>query len=79
MNIFYALLIGGICGWIAEKVMKGNYGLFTNIILGLIGGFIGGWVIDLLGFSKSGGLVPSIITGTLGAVILIWLYRKIRS
>lgn len=77
MNIITSILIGGLAGWLAGTFMKGDgYGALMNILLGLLGGAVGTFVISLLGFSASDGVVPRIITSVLGAVLVIWVYRK---
>lgn len=59
--------------------MKGSgYGPLTDIALGIVGGIIGGWVLRLLGFYTTGGLIPSILVAIFGAVILVLLVRALR-
>ena len=77
MNLIISILIGGLASWLAGTFMKGEgYGALINILLGLIGGTVGTFVISLLGFSAGGGFLPRIITSVLGAVLVIWVYRK---
>ena len=76
--IFFWIIVGGIAGFLAEKVMKADMGLLSNIILGIIGAFVGGWVAGLFGFNVSDNWIPSIITAFIGAVIVIAIYRAIR-
>ena len=73
------IIVGGLAGWIAEKFMKANHGIFTNIFIGILGGIVGGWVFGLLGFTPSGGFLGSLITAAVGACIIIWIYRAIRN
>ena len=48
--MLYSIIIGGIAGWIAGNLMKGGgYGIFKNILLGIVGGFVGGWLFNQLG------------------------------
>ena len=78
MDIIIFLAIGAIAGWLAGTLMKGGgSGLVSNIIIGIIGAFIGGFVFSLLGIS-AGGLFGSVITATAGAAILIWIIRLIK-
>ncbi|QNP47256.1 GlsB/YeaQ/YmgE family stress response membrane protein [Diaphorobacter aerolatus] len=56
----------------------GGYGILGNIIIGIIGAVIGGWVFGLLGLGAGGGLIGSIIVAFIGAVILIFLARLIK-
>jgi len=72
------LIIGAIAGWLAGILMKGGgSGLWVNIVVGVIGAFIGGWVFSLLGIS-AGGMVGSIVTATIGAAILLYVVRVIK-
>jgi uncharacterized membrane protein YeaQ/YmgE (transglycosylase-associated protein family) len=65
------LLLGLIAGWLAGKLARGRgFGCITDIILGLIGSFIGGWVFTKLGI-LGGGFLFSLAAATLGAVILV--------
>ena len=72
------LAIGAIAGWLAGVIMKGGgFGLFGNIIIGIIGAVVGGFVFGLFGIS-AGGLVGSIFTATLGAIILLFVVSLIK-
>jgi uncharacterized membrane protein YeaQ/YmgE (transglycosylase-associated protein family) len=65
------LLLGLIAGWLAGKLARGRgFGCITDIVLGLIGSFIGGWVFTKLGIF-GGGFLFSLAAATLGAVILV--------
>ncbi|PYQ26908.1 MAG: GlsB/YeaQ/YmgE family stress response membrane protein [Acidobacteria bacterium] len=77
-SLIWFLLIGLIAGWLAGQVMKGGgYGIIGDMIVGVIGALIGGWLFGQLGIA-AGGLLGSIITAFVGAVILIFLLRVIR-
>jgi uncharacterized membrane protein YeaQ/YmgE (transglycosylase-associated protein family) len=65
------LFLGLVAGWLAGKLSRGRgYGCITDIILGLIGSFIGGWVFTKLGIF-GGGFIFSLAAATLGGVILV--------
>jgi uncharacterized membrane protein YeaQ/YmgE (transglycosylase-associated protein family) len=65
------LFLGLVAGWLAGKLARGRgFGCITDIILGLIGSFIGGWVFTKLGIF-GGGFLFSLAAATLGAVILV--------
>ena len=69
------LIVGLIAGWIAGKVSRGRgFGCIANVILGLIGAVLGGWIFTKLGVF-GGGLIYSIAAATLGAVILVAIAR----
>jgi len=65
------LIIGLLAGWLAGKLARGEgYGCITDIILGLIGSVLGGWIFTRLGIF-GGGFLYSLAAATLGAVILV--------
>jgi uncharacterized membrane protein YeaQ/YmgE (transglycosylase-associated protein family) len=73
-----AIVIGLIAGWLAGKVMKGRgYGVLMDIVLGMVGGVIGRFVFGLLGLG-AWNLIGSIVVSFVGAVILIWLVRRLK-
>ena len=79
MGFLYFIVIGAIAGWGAGKIMQGGgFGLLMNIVLGIVGGVIGGWVFSLLGISADGGLIGSLITALVGAVLLLYVARLIK-
>ena len=72
------LAVGAIAGWLAGLIMKSKKSsLLENMIIGVVGAFIGGFVFGALGIS-AGGLLGSIITATAGAALLIVIVRAIR-
>lgn len=72
------LFIGAIAGWLAGTLMKGGgFGLFGNIVVGIIGAVIGGYVFGLLGIS-AGGMIGAIVTATAGAAILLYFVGLIK-
>lgn len=65
------LLLGLVAGWLAGKIARGRgFGCFTDIILGLVGSYLGGWIFVKLGIF-GGGFLYSLAAATLGAVILV--------
>ncbi len=74
MSLLYSLLIGAIAGWLAGKLMKGGgFGLLLNIIIGVIGGFVGNWLFAKLNISLSNGIVGDILTGAVGASVILFI------
>jgi uncharacterized membrane protein YeaQ/YmgE (transglycosylase-associated protein family) len=72
-SIIMVLVIGALAGWLAGKIMKGEgFGVAVNIVVGIIGAVIGGFLFSLLGVS-AGGFIGSLITATVGAVALLFL------
>ena len=78
MNFILFIIIGGVAGWIAERVTNSNHGIFMNILVGMIGAFIGGWVFSLLGLQVGAGIIPSLVTASVGALILLYGLRFVR-
>lgn len=74
-----AIIVGGLAGWIAEKVMKSDMGLLMNIVLGIVGALVLNAVLALVGVSLGTGWIAYLITGIIGACILIFIGRAIRS
>jgi uncharacterized membrane protein YeaQ/YmgE (transglycosylase-associated protein family) len=65
------LILGLVAGWLAGKIARGRgFGCITDIILGLIGSYLGGWIFTKLGIF-GGGFLYSLAAATLGAVILV--------
>lgn len=85
MSILGWIILGGIAGWIASIIMKRNsrMGAFANIVVGIIGAFIGGFLFNILGgIGITGFNFWSLVVATIGAVILLWivnLFSKNRS
>lgn len=76
-GILMSIILGGIAGVIAEKLMNFNTGLILSIILGIVGAIVGNYLLVLLHISLGGGLIGTLITAILGACILIFLYRLV--
>jgi uncharacterized membrane protein YeaQ/YmgE (transglycosylase-associated protein family) len=71
------LLIGLIAGWLAGVVMKGSgYGVLGDILVGIIGAFVGGFLFSLLGLSATG-IMGNIIVAFIGAVVLVWVLHTL--
>ncbi|MBI4889694.1 MAG: GlsB/YeaQ/YmgE family stress response membrane protein [Acidobacteria bacterium] len=78
MDLLYFLIIGVIAGWLTGKLMSGGgYGLFGDLVVGIIGAIIGGWVLGLVGIS-AGGFIGRIVSATFGAVLCVFLVRLIK-
>ncbi len=79
MGIIATLIFGALVGWIASMIMKtdGGMGAIANIIVGIVGSFLGGWVASMLGIggTPNGFNIGSILIGILGACLLIFLVQ----
>lgn len=78
MEIISTLVIGAIAGWLGSSIFKGSsLGLIGYIIVGIIGSFIGSWSLGKLGVSLGSGWVGAILTGAVGALIILFLLNLI--
>ena len=78
-SLIASLLIGAVAGWLAGKFMRGRgFGVLKNILVGITGGVVGGIVFGLLGL-RSVGIVGSIATATIGAVLILSVVRWVQS
>lgn len=74
MSIIVWIIIGGLAGWVAGLIMKTEGGLLRNIIVGIVGAFIGGLIINLIGGQGFTGFnVWSFLVALLGSVVLLGL------
>ncbi|HEX8408546.1 MAG TPA: GlsB/YeaQ/YmgE family stress response membrane protein [Thermoanaerobaculia bacterium] len=80
MDILTWLIVGLVAGVLASMVMGGTgYGIIGDIIIGIIGAFVGGWLFTKLGVSTPfGGLAGTIFTAFIGAIVLLFVLRLIR-
>ena len=73
------IILGGLAGLVAKMIMHEEGGLFKNIILGIVGGVVGGGIVQLLGGSGVNGFnIYSFIVAVFGAVLLIYIVRMIK-
>lgn len=76
MELLWFILIGLAAGWLAGQFMKGSgYGAVGDIVVGVIGALVGGFLFSTLGVSTGGGLIGSLIVATIGAIVLLYLLR----
>jgi uncharacterized membrane protein YeaQ/YmgE (transglycosylase-associated protein family) len=77
-SVIILLAIGCAAGWLAGVIWKGGgFGLIWNIIIGVAGAFLGGWIFNLLGISF-GGVIGSFIAALVGALILLAIVNLVR-
>ena len=70
MNIFVLLIVGLVAGFLADKVVKNTYGMVGDMLIGVAGSFIGGWIFGLLGLEIDI-FIGQIISAFIGAVLLL--------
>jgi uncharacterized membrane protein YeaQ/YmgE (transglycosylase-associated protein family) len=72
------LLVGLVAGWLAGKIMKGSgYGLVGDLVVGVVGAFVGVWLFGLLGIS-AGGILGLLVASVVGALLLLFVVRLVR-
>ncbi len=72
------IIIGALAGWIAGKIVKGGgSGLLKNIVIGVAGALIGGFLLSFLVDTAAGGWWFTLFTAILGSVLLLWITEKI--
>lgn len=73
MNFIWFILIGICAGAVAGRLMQGRgFGCLVNMIVGIIGSVLGGWLLGLAGYSFHG-VLGSLITATIGAIVFLWV------
>ena len=81
MGLLYTIIIGAICGYIADVLMRDNgFGLIVNIIIGIAGSFEGKWFYGELGIHVNVGIawLEDIIVGATGAIVILFLVGVLR-
>lgn len=81
MGFIAWVVLGGIAGWIGSIFMDtdASQGIFLNVIVGIIGAFVGGLVFNLFGNAGVSGLnLYSLLVATLGAVLFLWVAKMVR-
>lgn len=73
--MLWFLIIGLVAGWLAGVISKGSgFGLWGDLVTGVIGAFVGGFLFNLIGISTYG-VIGSIVVSTIGAVVFLWVLR----
>ncbi len=76
---FLFLLVGLAAGWLAGKITKGRgFGLVGNLIVGVIGAYVGGWLFNFVGVSAGSGFWGSLVTSVIGAIVLLFIIGLIK-
>lgn len=81
VGLLITLLIGAVAGWLAGVIVEGSgFGLLWNIIIGIAGAFIAGWLFPILGLrlTLAAGVIGAIVTAALGAIILLLVVNLIQ-
>jgi uncharacterized membrane protein YeaQ/YmgE (transglycosylase-associated protein family) len=76
-NLIVFLLVGLVAGFLASKVMTGRgMGLIWDVVVGVLGAFLGGWLAGVMGIAV-GGLLAEVVVAFLGALILLFIFRAL--
>ena len=78
MNILALLIVGLVAGFFADKVVKNTFGTVGDILVGIAGSIIGGWIFSLFGL-EAAGLLGQIIAAFVGAVVLLLIINYFKS
>ena len=73
-----AIIVGIAAGWLAEKIMRRDHGLLTNLIVGLVGALIGGFIADALNIALEPSWLQALVFATLGAIILLFILSLVK-
>ena len=77
MEIIILILVGAVAGWVASKVMRVESSPLINILLGVAGGMLGGYLFGLINVSLLSGILGDILVSFIGAVILVLMYKLV--
>lgn len=76
MHILWWIIVGLVAGWATGKIMKGEgYGFFVDILIGIAGALIGGFIMRAVGFAGQGGMIYTIVVAIGGAILLTAVAR----
>lgn len=78
-SLIVLLLVGLVAGWLAGKIVQGTgFGIIGDMVIGVIGAFFGTWLLGMLGIFIGGGVIAAIINATIGAIVLLLIFRLVR-
>lgn len=77
VGFFMMLIIGGIAGWIAERVTKSDHGILTSILVGVAGSFVGTRLAEVLDIVVRG-TISHLLVATAGAILVLYVWRAVR-
>jgi len=77
VGIIGLIIIGLVAGYVAERVTESDHGLFTNLLVGLIGAFVGGIIASTIGVPRVG-FLANLVVATLGAILFLYVLGQIK-
>lgn len=76
--IIWWIIVGLIAGWATGKIMGGTgRGFMADIVIGILGAIVGGWIMRAVGFAGRGGMIYTVLVAIGGAILLTFLYRLV--
>ena len=77
-SLVVIVAVGLIAGWLAGLIVRGSgYGIVGDLIIGVLGAFVGSWLLPRLGVFLGTGIVAAIIDATFGALLLLFVFRLV--
>jgi uncharacterized membrane protein YeaQ/YmgE (transglycosylase-associated protein family) len=78
-SLLVILFVGIVAGWLAGQIVQGTgFGIIGDLLIGIVGAFIGDWLLPRLGIHLGVGLVAAIVNATVGALVLLFIVRLLR-
>jgi uncharacterized membrane protein YeaQ/YmgE (transglycosylase-associated protein family) len=78
-SLLLIVLVGVIAGWLAGQIVQGSgLGLVGDLIFGIVGAFIGTWLLPQVGIHLGAGIIAAVANATIGAILLLFLIRAVR-
>jgi uncharacterized membrane protein YeaQ/YmgE (transglycosylase-associated protein family) len=78
-SLLVILFVGIVAGWLAGQIVRGTgFGIIGDLLFGIVGAFIGNWLLPRLGIHLGTGVISAIISATIGAILLLLLVRLLR-
>lgn len=75
-SLLVILLVGIVAGWLAGKIVRGTgFGIIGDLLVGIVGAFIGNWLLPRLGVHLGTGVISAIVNATVGAILLLLVVR----
>ena len=78
-SLLIILFVGLIAGWLAGQIVRGTgFGVIGDLVVGIVGAFIGDWLLPRLGVHLGAGIIAAIFDATIGAILLLLVVRLVR-
>ncbi|MEP0236166.1 GlsB/YeaQ/YmgE family stress response membrane protein [Roseibium sp.] len=77
MSFIFWIIIGLIAGAVAHRVLNSRGGFFGSLVVGLLGALVGGELAHIFRLNVTGGLLDQLVVSTLGAILFLYLWKKV--